>query len=251
MNLLYESMQMPKNCEVNNTIFKKLFYENASMSSSDKEIFQDHIQKILWKYSFKEDTINIQPYRDNDREYDEISLIEVLLEDDSKYKRIAEIIQRTIPYPLILVLVYKDNLLICVAHKRINKNDESKNTVDEFIFTEWIDLNSLENRDEMFFESLNLKNLSYANFYKFYSSIVDKVNIYNASQYQKDVGLLMSKDALELKRLTDEIETLDIKIADLRGKIKKEKHFNLKVDYNIQLKKLIDCRNDLIDKLNR
>ncbi|MGV8149603.1 MAG: DUF4391 domain-containing protein [Alkaliphilus sp.] len=53
MNLLYESMNIPKNCEVGNTVFKKLFYENASMSLRDKETFKEHIKKITWLYSFK------------------------------------------------------------------------------------------------------------------------------------------------------------------------------------------------------
>lgn len=44
---LYKKMNIPRRCEVGNTIFKKLFYENSNMGTKDKDI----LQIILIKYS--------------------------------------------------------------------------------------------------------------------------------------------------------------------------------------------------------
>jgi len=126
---LYEKMNIPASCEVDNTIFKKLFYENANMNSSDKEIFTNHIDKIVWKYSFKEENLNIKGYKTDELDYEEIAVIEVSLNNDKKHKRITEIIQNTIPYPLILVFVIEDRILLNTASKRVNKVDVSKNTI--------------------------------------------------------------------------------------------------------------------------
>ena len=243
-------MNIPKSCEVGNTIFKKLFYENASMNSKDKEIFTNHINKIIWQYSFKEETINIKPYKDDVREYDEVALIEVRLEENNKYKRIAEIIQRAIPYPIILVFSYKDLFLINLAHKRLNKGDESKNTVEEFIFTDWIRANELQKRDKAFLNSIDIKNLSYTNFYKFYSDYIDKVNLYNASIYQNNLEALKNKDADTVKKLVDEMEMIDKQIHDLKSKISKEKQMNKIIDLNIKIKSLEKQKNNLLFDLN-
>ncbi|WP_425447856.1 DUF4391 domain-containing protein [Dethiothermospora halolimnae] len=251
MNILYKAMDIPKSCEVGNTIFKKLFYENSSMNTRDKEIFKDCIDKIIWRYSFKEDTINIQTYKDDIREYDEIAIIEVILEKDSKCKRIAEIIQGTIPYPIILVFSYKDSFLINVGHKRTNKVDESKNTVEELIFTDWIKTNKLQYRDKVFTKSIDISKLSYANFYKFYSDFINAINLYNASIYQNDLKALENKDADEVKEITDSIEGIKKKIDKLKSKIKKERQISKTIDLNIKIKKLEKQRDKLISKLNK
>jgi hypothetical protein len=54
-----EYLNIPSTCVVGNTIFKKLFYENADLSTSDKDLFVDSINKITWLYCLKPETINI------------------------------------------------------------------------------------------------------------------------------------------------------------------------------------------------
>ncbi|MFT5871420.1 MAG: hypothetical protein ACI8WT_000338 [Clostridium sp.] len=224
-----KKFKVPASCVVNSTIFKKLFYENASMNKVDKEIFKKDIDKIIWIYSFKGTTINIRPYKDEVREYEEIAVIEVILLNDIKIKRISEIIQKTIPYPLILVFKYGDKILFNVAHKRINKADESKSIVEGFIYTEWINLLSFSRIEEQFINSMNIEGFSFSNFYSFYSEAVGRINIFNASKYQSDFEKLKTKGAVEVKAIADEIEKLDAKIIELRSKIKHEVQFNKKI----------------------
>lgn len=246
---LYEKMNIPSSCEVGNTIFKKLFYENANMSSSDKEIFTNHIDKIVWKYSFKEENLNIKGYKTDELEYEEIAVIEVLLNNDKKYKRIAEIIQNTIPYPLILVFVSEDRILLNTASKRINKVDISKNTVEDYIYSSWINFSNLNDNEEKFLQSLNIREFSFINIYKFYCSFVEKVKMFNASAVTGDFESLKNKDIEEVNTLNIQIESLNIEIEKLRGELKKEQHFNKRVDINIKIKKMESKRNNLIEKL--
>ncbi|WP_129597595.1 DUF4391 domain-containing protein [Anaerophilus nitritogenes] len=246
---LYEKMNIPKECEVGNTIFKKLFYENSNMSSNDKDIFTNHIDKILWKYSFKEENLNIKAYKTDELDYEEIAVIEVLLNDEKKYKRISEIIQNTIPYPLILIFVKQDKILLNGAYKRVNKVDVSKNTVEDYIYSSWINLSNLKDNEEKFLESLNIKECSFINIYKFYCSFVDQINIFNASNITGDFDNLKNKDIEEINTLNAEIENLNIKVEKLRGDLKKEQHFNKRLDINIKIKKIESKRNNLIEKL--
>lgn len=249
MGDIFDKFNIPKSCEVGNTIFKKLFYENADLKKKDKEIFVNDIDRIIWRYSFKEDTINIQSYKDEQREYDEIAFIEVLLKEDSKVKLIAEIIQRTIPYPLLIVFKINNKVLINVGHKRKNLSDESKNTVEELIYTDWIDLSSLTNREEQFLNNLDITGYSFSNFYRFYSDIVDNIILFNASIYIDDYLVLKDKNSVKVKEISDKIKELDNILIDLKNRIKKEIHFNKKIKLNIEIKDLEKQRESLIHEL--
>ena len=55
----YRFLNIPDSCFVGSTIYKKLFYENAHLSSSDKSLFTDTINKVVWLYCLKPETINI------------------------------------------------------------------------------------------------------------------------------------------------------------------------------------------------
>src|SRR5665647_2687680 len=129
---------IPRSCEVGNTIFKKLFYENTDLPPAEKSLFTDTINKITWLYCLKPETINVQPYKDDIRDYPEIEVIEVEISNDFKLRRITEIIMRTIPYPMLLIFKLVDKTQLYVAHQRTNQNDSSKNTIEEFIATDWL-----------------------------------------------------------------------------------------------------------------
>ena len=160
MNRFYEKLNVPKNCIVDNTVFKKAFLENADLLAFDKKIINEHIKKVTWKYCLKPDTINIQPYKSDERDYLEIEIMEVQLNEDSKVKRIAEIIMRAIPYPILLVLVKDNQIQLVTGDMRKNLSDSSKVTVEDFSFTGWIDLNSEDIFRDNLFAELNISKLS-------------------------------------------------------------------------------------------
>ena len=53
MNRFYEKLNMPKNCIVDNTVFKKAFLENADLLAFDKKIINEHIKKIFMGVYYK------------------------------------------------------------------------------------------------------------------------------------------------------------------------------------------------------
>lgn len=245
----YESMKLYADCKVDSTIFKKAFYDNADITKADKDILKDDVEKIILKYSLKEENINVSPYKDEEIEYDEIEIIEVKILNEGKYKKICELIQKTIPYPLILVIKSDDKILINTAYKRINKNDEEKNTIEQFIYTDWVDLNNMNENQMKFLHSINMKNLSFTNMYKLYCSFVEKINILNASKLSGDFNSLKNKDIEVINKLNNEVNHIDDEINKLRILIKKESQFNRKMDINMEIKKLEIKRKDLIEEL--
>lgn len=245
----YENMNLPRECRIDSTIFKKVFYENANMNSNDKDIFKNDIDKIILRYSLKEENINVMPYKNDEIDYDEIEIIEVNLVSANKCRKICGIIQKAIPYPLIIVFTIDTKILINTAYKRINKNDEEKNTVEEYVFTSWIDGEDIKENEEMFLKSINIKNLSFTNMYKLYCSFVEKINILNASNLTGDFNNLESKYIEQINKLHEEINYIDDEINKYRNIIKKEVQFNKRMDINMKIKKLETKKNKLIEEL--
>lgn len=240
MNRFYEKLNIPKNCIVDNTVFKKAFLENADLLSFDKKIINEHIKKVTWKYCLKPDTINIQPYRSDERDYLEIEIMEVQLNDDSKIKRIAEIIMRAIPYPILLVFNNEKQIQLAVGDMRKNLNDSSKVTVDDFVFTDWLDIDTTDIFTNKLYENLNIKQLRFTNFYELYQDITSKLNNYNISKLKNAINVNEQSNMSETdkKKCYDEILIMESQMNTLKSKFKKVDSIKEKVEINIKINDL-------------
>ncbi len=124
-----------------------------------------------------------------------------------------------------------------MAHQRTNQNDSSKNTIEEFISTDWLD------RDSALFAKLDIKQMRFTNFYALYSDIVDAISIDNLSTIMAtDINIT----GAEARELSADIEAIEQEIVSLRSKLKKETQFNRKMELNIEIKKLERSRSKLI-----
>ena len=207
------------------------------MSTSDKSLFTDTINKVTWLYCLKPETINIPAYKDEVRDYPEVEVIEVLVHKGYKLKRIAEIIMRTIPYPMVLIFKLEDKRKLYVAHQRTSQSDSSKNTVEEFIATEWLE------SDSALFAKLDIKQMRFTNFYALYSDIVDTISIYNLSAIMPTDDNITGAEARELSA---QIENIEQEITSLRARLKKESQFNRRMELNIEIKRLEQNKNKLL-----
>ena len=93
-------------------------------------------------YTLKPETINIPAFINEEYDYSEVAILQVQLRETKHYKRLAQIIQRTIPYPLLIIFSHDDHIALSVADKQINRVDHNKIKVADFQETHWIDLNS-------------------------------------------------------------------------------------------------------------
>ena len=224
---IYDKLCIPVECRINRTVFKKMFYENAALSKSDKDLFVDSIDKITWIYCLNQDNMNVPAYTTDEREYLEIEIMEVALSENKGIKRIAEIIMRAIPYPMLLIFSFENKYQLWTAHQRFNLADNNKITLEELICTEWL------NNDCGLWDRLNFSNFRYTNFYDMYSDIVDAVAVFNAEKLtDKEIS---GEEARELLRRNAEI---DSQIAVLRAEMKKATEFSRKMEINMRIRKL-------------
>ncbi|KNZ42446.1 DUF4391 domain-containing protein [Acetobacterium bakii] len=237
----YTYFNLPKSCEVNNSIFKKQFSENTDLSTADKKLFTEGIKKITWLYCLKPDTLNLQPYKDDIREYEEIEIIEVDLKEDKKLSRIAEIIMRTIPYPMVLVFRLDHQTAFWTAHQQINQKDISKNTLEPFVNTGFL------KHDSEFFKSFDLLKMRFTNYYDLYTDLVDAISIFNANQVLNKTNQTTNQMTGEIARdFLGKLNTLEQNLIALRTALKKEKQFNRKMELSIKIKNMEASKNKLL-----
>ncbi|MBU1059065.1 MAG: DUF4391 domain-containing protein [Proteobacteria bacterium] len=238
---LYEKLAIPDSCYLGKKIFKKLFYENAQLNATDKKAFTQDIEDIEWKYTLKPDTINIARYADEELEYDEIAVIQVNLKEPQRYKRIAQIIQRAIPYPLLVVFAHESAVALNVAAKRVNRADREKIMVEEFQDTPWLDLESPADHEKDFLDSLTITSFSYNNFFEFYSDLTERIVGLNCAEFSGVFTAVASNPKHGGRaEILEIINVLQQKQVELRVALKKESQFSRKVELNMQIKRLTE-----------
>ena len=233
----------PNSTLIERKLFKKQFLDNFSLTSNEKKILSECVDSITLNNLLNKDSINILPFKNETHNYQEIAVISVEINNQNKSKEIANIILH-IPYPVVLILIYKEQIQINISPKRLNISDVSKLVVEEQYFTKWIDFKNLTSIDETFLHSLNINNHSFRNFLAFYESFIDKLVSYNASIYSGTFSI--SKDT---KMILENIQKTEAQIIDIKNKIKKETNFNDKVNMNLELKKLNDKLKSLKEDL--
>ncbi|MBS5135688.1 MAG: DUF4391 domain-containing protein [Oscillospiraceae bacterium] len=225
----YDVLHIPQPCLVDKTVAKKLFAEAGDLSKPDKALLSEAVEKITWKYCLKNEFIPIQPYADKVRDYPEAEVLEVSLATEKGLRRLAEIIMRAIPYPMLLVFRLGEQVQVWMAHQRISLADRDKVTLEEFVSTPWYP------EDSLFWTALDIRELRFTNFFDFYTDWVDRLSVQNAQEKMQ-----MSKDLTgeEARQLLAQQEQVEKEIAALRAELKKETQFSRKVELNMRIKHL-------------
>lgn len=241
-----KQLSIPKTCELNKPVYKKDFLENGILDATDKKALKEDVGKIRWLYTLKPSTINISAYLDDEKDYSEVPIIYVELLSPGRAKRIAAFMQRSIPYPLVLLLSFKNSLRISLAEKRINHSDREKWVVEDNYDTDWIKLNQPTGQQAEFLSDCKISHFSFSNYLAFYNSIQDRVIALNCSVYtgvyelNKPSSIDGAGDKQSSYRMAylRELEKLNTDKAGIANRLKKEKQMGKQVVLNTQIKKI-------------
>lgn len=247
---LYAAMGIPEGCRLNKRIFKKLFHENSQLGITDKKAFKDDIDKVTWMFKLEPNSVSVPSFTDDEREYLEVAVIQVDCKTQKRTGRIAQIIHRAIPYPLVIVFSYQSSVLISLAHKRFSQAEEGAIVADEFFSTEWVDLTCPTDVQTSFLDSLKLTALPHTNLYAFYSAVIERLTALECARLTSAFSLKENPQDFALRRESIvKSRELETKISGLRAEIKKEDQFNRRVELNVTIKELEKQLEELAKKL--
>ena len=223
---------LPKECKIDKNIPKEIIYKNAEADEKLKRFFIDNVEKIRFMYLLNFSNSNIQDYKNDKERFEEIDFIKIILKEKGKENIISKLFHQLIPKSTVIILEFKNEILISVSDKRI---DKEKLILEEIFNSNWIDI---ENKilDELDYKKLNSTNLKL-----FYENIIEKVRIINLSRELNYKNSIKSENVDLLEELNKEIE-------ELKALRKKETQINRVAEIQTKLLKKIEERNKILRK---
>lgn len=238
-SVLIEALKLPDSCRLDKRVFKKLFLENAKLTPQDRRAFTNDVEEVVWRYTLKPSTTAIMPYADDEREYTEIAVLEISLKTPHNAMRIAEVVHRAIPYPLILAARSGDKELLSLAPKRFSRAEKGAIVAEEFESSGWINSDQASPLHREFLASLDLGLLAQTNYLALYAALVDRVIGLRSSCRTGEYHVVSDPAAVaQLKRLLTNAAELEAELSGCRSALTKESQFNRRVELNTEIKAL-------------
>ena len=207
---------LPKTTEFNKRIPKQKFYENINILPGLKKIFVEQVKNIYWKNKIAFSTTNLAA----GTYVTELEVFEVRLNTPVLDDNLLRQIDKEIPYHILLLLEYQGKYQAWIGYKEAAAYGNNAFKVNGYYHTEWL----LEDELSLRLEGLNIDAV-YENFVRQIAG--DKLKTEAAGESLKESII---RD--EQKRV------LQKQIANLQGKIRKEKQLNKQMQINSEIKKL-------------
>lgn len=237
---LIAALELPASSRVDQRIPKKLLVENGAPTAVDKRNINEGIEEIQWVASLKSSTIGVPEYRDETREYLEITVLHIALRPDAKAARIAELAHRAIPYPLILLLMAQDRLILSMAHIRWAQNEAGKVVLDgEPVVVTLIGDTTAPEVLSAFFRALSITRQPRANLKVLYQGWLDTLTACQVAQITRAFVQSETEGQAVARRIAlQDCQRLEAETARLRSLAAKEKQLARRVEMNIELQRL-------------
>lgn len=253
-NFLIAALELPASCRVDQRVPKKVLVENLAPTASDKRLLNDAIEEIHWLAALKPNTAGVPEYRDEQREYTEVAVLRItvrgaLYREDvgvgdgaesvtkhSNISRLAQLVHRAVPYPVLLLIHAPQGVFLSLAHKRGAQNEVGKVVLDGEVAT--VDVGNLPS-DHPFFQALSLARQPQATLFVLYQGWIDCLTALQVACFTGTFqianapgqGAAWREKMRECLRLSQEI-------ARLRAMASKEKQMAKLVDLNLALKRV-------------
>jgi len=233
------ALALPNDSRVDQRVPKKLLLEQGAPTPADKRAIQDGIEEFFWVAALKPVNVGVPVFRDDVREYLEIAVLTVTLRQDAKANRLAELVHRAIPYPVLLVTVQAEGCTLSVAHKRWSQGETGKVVIEDLHGTVELHAEAPNTEETAFLGSLAVAGLPRGDLYALYQGWVDRVAALEAARIS---GVFALPGALgqggEIREGLEEHKVIERELVLLRARANKEKQMNRRVELNLKVKDL-------------
>jgi len=259
-SLLVSALGLPARSRVDQRVPKKMLVENGAPTSDDKRLINDTIEEVQWLAALKPNTVGVAEYRDDEREYLEVAVLSITARHAPQggsasgankpinTTRLAELVHRAVPYPVLLLLAAPQGLLLSLAHKRWAQNEAGKVVLDgDPVAVDFpLDLTA----KHPFVQALAMTRQPQASLLTLYQGWIDCLTAWQVAQYTgtftKDETLAQ---AATRRSALHRCRELDLRIASLKTVASKEKQMARQVAANLEIRALTAERQQVTSNL--
>lgn len=130
---LIAALALPDGALVDRRVPKTLLIENGAPTARDKRRIREEVEELRWLAVLKSTTVGVAVYRDAEREYLEIAVLQLTLRAGARAARITELVHRAVPYPVLLTARQGDATQLSLAHKRWSQAETGKIVLDGYV----------------------------------------------------------------------------------------------------------------------
>ena len=206
---------LPKSTEFNKRIPKQKFYDNLAVTPAWKKVFIEQVKAICWRNKIAAATMNLAP----GAAVTELVVFEVKLNSQTLDDSFLRQMDKEIPYHILFMLEYEGKYKAVIGYKE-ESGGNTAFKVNRYYSTEWMDEDALP---------LKLEGLSVDSVYEnFVRQIAGDALV--AAEAGESLKESIARD--------EKRQALQMQIAKLQKKIKREKQLNRQMELNALLKKL-------------
>ena len=221
--------KFPQQAKVDRLIPKNKFYEQGKANTKIEQLFVNQVENIRWAYKLASSTIHLQDQED----LKEIQIFRVKSRVEGLDVSILSFIDKLILTPIIFEVVYQDKVKVVATYKRLNQADKTKAVIGQYYASGW-----LEDVDRV---ELPL----YLKLADLYEHFIAQILPITSSEDSGNDDELVSIE-LKLQR-AQQLESLQKQLDKLKSKLRTEKQFNRKVEFNKHIHALESDLNKLVN----
>jgi len=236
---ILKALSLPSEALLGRRIPKKMLMEQGGPTAADRRRIRDGIEKLTWTAVLKPGTVGTSPYRDDEREFLEVSVLSVHLRVGAAVPRLVELIHRAVPYHVLLLDEGPEGSGISVAHKRFSQGEAGKVVVEQIHRTKLSSDDTDNELQSAFLSSLALTSLPTQHLLSLYQAWVDRISAMDAAHITGTFAAPSTEEGSKLlEQSLQDHARLTREIAALRAQARKEKQLRRRVEQNISIKEL-------------
>ena len=268
---LISALCLPAEATVGQRVPKKMLAENltsrGTATSADRKLLQEQIDEVTWVAALKPTNAGIPVYQDEVRSYLELAVLSVRLREGSQIApipakvspsvaRLAELVHRAIPYPVLLVLDDNARLYLSLVHIRWAQKEADKAVLDGDLIQGVFVHNgspaaSVMDADTVnaFINAMDLSKQPRTDLLTLYQGWMDTLSAWQAAAVTGRFECVSPQQATARRAALRRCHELDAQISSLRAAASKEKQMARQVAANLEIKALMAERQQAANSL--
>lgn len=229
-------LRLPERCILQKRLTKAFFLKHFSLTAGEKKLLNEGIEHMDWLASIK--AAHVPAFVTETHSYEEVQVFAIQLRNsrvDRSGAKVAELVQKYVPYPLLLFVYDAENYLVNACTKRINMKEANKRTVESSITSPVLSLLYADAPAKAFHAALGFAQLDKGDLRSLYASYVNALVQCRAAaltgQYRNRPNMRSEEDLAILQR----IDAVEAEIQALQAKANKDQPLRDQVAMNMAI----------------